>query len=412
MSDLRIAIGAGQSIMVGPNPGPPPAYANLARIQRLSQPWSAALNRPCVPGDPGAGDWGPAQDPLHGDPQCGVGPMLPYADRRLALLGDPLALYGLVPCAWGGTRIDEPAPALMPQGWMRGYHQDWPYAWLVARTLKAKEAGKVEVLLWAQGPADAALGMTGAAWCQSFHDFVTRYKSDVDLPDLMIVAAALGPTPSTGYPSWADIRAAQLAMNGTHKLLRVVPTHDLGTIDGLHHGAADSAVIGQRMADEVHVMAGGVLPPPIQAPAWRTGDQRASSGGPILAVSGSPGLLWHVPPASALVDGSLADNATNATWFGDGVQVAGQHIDVVFATPKDIHAARLHQSVPAVHGQWKWQFGDGAAFVDACAPFTLGGALEQAVEFTAHAPSTLWRLAGVGGATSGAPYLREIQFKH
>jgi hypothetical protein len=86
--------------------------------------------------------WVPARDPLHFDkPIAGVGLGSQFA--RTVWQADTNATIGLIPCAVGGTTLDQwkPGGAL--------------YKAAVARTQEAQKHGQLAAILWHQGEGDS-----------------------------------------------------------------------------------------------------------------------------------------------------------------------------------------------------------------------------------------------------------------
>ncbi|MEI7929044.1 MAG: sialate O-acetylesterase [Verrucomicrobiales bacterium] len=87
--------------------------------------------------------WVPAKDPLHFDkPAAGVGLGSQFA--REISKADPNASIGLIPCAVGGTSLDQ---------WKAGGAL---YNEAVKRSKEAMKNGKLAGILWHQGEADSA----------------------------------------------------------------------------------------------------------------------------------------------------------------------------------------------------------------------------------------------------------------
>ena len=119
--------------------------------------------------------------------------------------------------------------------------------------------------------------------------------------------------------------------------------------------------------------------------------------------------------ASNLVDGLFANNYTDSIAF-NAVAVAGLVISFDFGqtAARVITEATWKQSGAQSHGTWKWQgSNDASTWTDIGSSFTLGGATTQlqtalSVNIFAY---RYYRLLGVSGTASAAPYIQEVEFK-
>ena len=96
-------------------------------------------------------EWQPAADPLHYDKPAavGVGPGLAFAEEILRTKpGRPI---GLIPCAVGGSGIDDWQPG-------RKHAQTGIYAYdeMLLRVKEAQKHGKIKAILWHQGEGDSS----------------------------------------------------------------------------------------------------------------------------------------------------------------------------------------------------------------------------------------------------------------
>jgi len=142
-------------------------------------------------------------------------------------------------------------------------------------------------------------------------------------------------------------------------------------------------------------------------PDWETGNRSSliTVTTNVTLATGTIGLL---------VDGVIG--ATNL--YFTNVSNVGKFIKFDFLSAKIIVDAGWIQNDPRTQGTWKWQGStNDSTWVDLGSSFTLGTA-ENLVRqtFTAHLGSNTtayryYRLLGVGGNTSDAPYVLEAEFK-
>lgn len=154
---------------------------------------------------------------------------------------------------------------------------------------------------------------------------------------------------------------------------------------------------------------GAITVAPAYTNAGGQGDRQLS-----ITVTPSAGLIV-TGTANNLVDGLLANTAADAIAFG-AVACAGLFIQFDFApgARKVITEATWKQSGTQGHGTWKWQgSNDAAAWSDVGTSFTLGGAVSQVQTALSGNDKGFryYRLLGISGTTSAAPFIQEIDFK-
>ncbi|KAF1882568.1 hypothetical protein Lal_00002746 [Lupinus albus] len=196
---MDIFILAGQSNMAGRgnvkegkwNGNVPPECKPNPSIQRLS----ANLQ------------WEEAREPLHADidvsKTCGIGPGLAFANEIVRIKGGHGYgnVVGLVPCAVGGTKIEQ---------WSKGSHL---YNELVKRAMNSVNGsdggGTIRALLWYQGESDTVREEDAVAYKHKMESFIMDIRSDLHLPSLLIIQVAL----ASGEGKFIEkVRHAQLGI--------------------------------------------------------------------------------------------------------------------------------------------------------------------------------------------------------
>ena len=123
--------------------------------------------------------WVPAMDPVHFDKPkiAGVGLCSEFA--RCVVAAEPQAVVGLVPCAFGGTTLDQwrPGSAL--------------YTNAVARMRAAMQNGRLRAILWHQGEGDSSAAKT-ATYPVRFSAMIAQLRSDLNAPDVPVLVGELG----------------------------------------------------------------------------------------------------------------------------------------------------------------------------------------------------------------------------
>lgn len=218
---------AGQSNMVGRAPLVNPAPAH-------------PLVRAFTPQD----TWESARDPIHeAIPRdgrvIGIGLALPFAKEMVRRTGVPI---GLVPCAIGGTSLEQWNPA------RRTELRRSLYGNFVAR---AKLAGGAKAVLWYQGEADASARETAASYAERFQAWVKQMRADLGpLPIYYAQLARNVVEPSTS-PGWDIVREAQRLLEPSLAPGGMVATVDLPLTDPIHLDRVALEILGKRLASRI-----------------------------------------------------------------------------------------------------------------------------------------------------------------
>lgn len=176
--------------------------------------------------------WLPAKDPLHFDKpkMAGVGPGMGFARQLVA--GNTNLTVGLIPCAVGGTSLDQ---------WKAG---GTLYSDAVARTWAAMQHGQLAGILWHQGEADSDHAKV-ATYSERFATMIRQLRQDLQAENVPVIMGELGrfrkaskefnealPEISKQVPNCAWVSAENLTDRG----------------DKLHFDAKSQRVFGQRYA--------------------------------------------------------------------------------------------------------------------------------------------------------------------
>lgn len=123
--------------------------------------------------------WVPAQDPVHFDKPkvAGVGLCSEFARRAAAEA--PQAKIGLLPCAFGGTTLEQ---------WKPGGDL---YTNAVARTRAALKNGSLAGILWHQGEGDCA-PQKRTTYPARFAAMIAQLRSDLGANDVPVIVGQLG----------------------------------------------------------------------------------------------------------------------------------------------------------------------------------------------------------------------------
>jgi hypothetical protein len=196
-ANLQLFLLIGQSNMAG--------RGKVTPADQQTNPRIFMLDKACA--------WVPAQDPVHFDKPkvAGVGLCSEFA--RCVAAKDPGARIGLVPCAFGGTSLDQwkPGSAL--------------YTNAVARMRVAAQSGRLAGILWHQGEADCAASKP-ATYPARFAAMIERLRQDLDAKDVPVVVGELGTFRSESAPFNAMLPQVAAA----------VPRCAVVSAEGLDHG--------------------------------------------------------------------------------------------------------------------------------------------------------------------------------
>jgi len=196
-ADLQLFLLIGQSNMAG--------RGKITPADQQTNPRIFMLDQACA--------WVPAKDPVHFDKPkvAGVGLCSEFA--RCVAAKEPAAKIGLVPCAFGGTSLDQwkPGSAL--------------YTNAVARMRIALKNGHLAGILWHQGEADSAAPKV-AAYPTRFAAMIAQFRKDLGAENVPVMVGELGRFRPVSAPFNAMLP----------QVAAVVPTCAIVSAEGLGHG--------------------------------------------------------------------------------------------------------------------------------------------------------------------------------
>ncbi len=168
----------------------------------------------------------------------GAGLGLAFAKRLAAETDVPI---GLIPCAYGGTSMDQWSPALRE----RGSHA--LYGAMLDRIAAA--GGRVRGVLWYQGESDATPA-AASAYEGKFQAFIEALRRDLDRPDLPFYYVQLGRfvTETGSAEGWNVVREAQRRLESRLSNVGVVAAVDLSLDDLIHVDTEGQKTLGRRLA--------------------------------------------------------------------------------------------------------------------------------------------------------------------
>lgn len=167
-------------------------------------------------------EWQIAQHPLHFDkPIAGTGLALSFA--RTVLKNNPDIRIGLIPCAVGGSSIEQWQPGKIHQ--QTGIY---PYDAMIKRIHIAQKNGQLQAILWHQGESDSKEDLTGA-YEDKLYSFIVGLCDTLQSPGLPFIAGELGCFYVEKNPHAQDINTAM------HNLKSRIDNYDVVSASGLTH---------------------------------------------------------------------------------------------------------------------------------------------------------------------------------
>jgi sialate O-acetylesterase len=168
----------------------------------------------------------------------GAGLGLSFAKRIVERTGVPI---GLVPCAHGGTSMDQWSPEL------KGKLGDSLYGATLRRFLAV--GGRVKGILWYQGESDANPKAVGE-YAAKFEKLIASFREDFLQPELPFYYVQIGRhTNLTNVAEWNAVQEAQRKLEAKVQRAGMVPSVDLSLDDQIHVGTQDLKRLGRRLAD-------------------------------------------------------------------------------------------------------------------------------------------------------------------
>ncbi|MBE0656584.1 MAG: sialate O-acetylesterase [Bryobacteraceae bacterium] len=168
----------------------------------------------------------------------GAGLGLPFAIEMVKRTGVPI---GLVPCAHGGTSMDQWSPALKEQGGASLYGG-------MLRRIKSV-GGRVAGVLWYQGESDASV-KAAPLFKQKFIDLINATRADTGLANLPYYYIQIGRYISLSNPEpWNAVQQAQLEVETALPNLGMTTCLDCDLDDGIHVGTDAFRLLAARVAN-------------------------------------------------------------------------------------------------------------------------------------------------------------------
>lgn len=180
--------------------------------------------------------WVVAKDPVHFDKgSAGVGLCSEFA--RDVFKADPKSSIGLIPCAMGGTSLDQ---------WQPGKPL---YTTAVKRAKEALKQGKLAGILWHQGESDAKPELI-ATYPARFKIMITQLRKELGAENVPVLIGEV--IPGHGNHDAVNVALAETAKKTSNTVL--VSSAGLGNKQ-LHYNSAGYRALGKRYAEAFLKMA-------------------------------------------------------------------------------------------------------------------------------------------------------------
>lgn len=188
-------------------------------------------------------EWKMAADPLHSDKPAvvGVGPGLTFAQEVLAKR--PGRAIGLIPCAVGGSGIDDWQPGAK-------HEQTGIYAYdeMIARVKEATKHGTIKGIIWHQGESDSAPEKKGA-YAAKLEAFFEKLRKDTHTENVPLVVGTLGDFYVAGHSEAKAINQIITDYAQSHKNTALASASGLTHKgDDTHFDTKSARELGKRYA--------------------------------------------------------------------------------------------------------------------------------------------------------------------
>ena len=183
---------------------------------------------------------GPALEEFIAKRKKGAGLGLPFAKQILLRTGIPI---GLLPCAHGGTSMDQWSPDLKDK------QGDSLYGATLRRVIAA--GGRVKGMLWYQGESDAS-PKAAPEYSAKMEKLIAAFRQDFAQPDLPFYYVQIGRHVNyTNADEWNLVQESERKLESRIPRVGMAPAADLTLDDGIHVSTPDLKRLGRRLADMV-----------------------------------------------------------------------------------------------------------------------------------------------------------------
>ena len=171
--------------------------------------------------------------------KSGTGLGIAFGQVMATTLGRPI---GLLPCAHGGTSLEQWNPNRKNEGGRSLYGA------MLERVQRA--GGQLRGLLWYQGESEGWDVAASASYQQRFTEWIARLRADVGAPELPVLVVQIGRTTldSPKQQAWNQVQQIQYELPTRVPFTAVTSAIDLPLVDCIHVNAAGLKRLGRRLA--------------------------------------------------------------------------------------------------------------------------------------------------------------------
>jgi sialate O-acetylesterase len=181
---------------------------------------------------------GPALDKWIAARRKGAGVGLPFALEMVRRTGVPV---GLIPCAHGGTSMDQWDPA------KKGDGGDSLYGGMLRRFVLA--GGHIKGVLWYQGESDASV-KAAPVFEEKFRNLIAAIRADFGQADLPFYYVQIGRhVANSAFDVWNQVQQSQLNVESQLPNVGMVTCVDCELDDGIHVSTTDFPLLAKRLAN-------------------------------------------------------------------------------------------------------------------------------------------------------------------
>lgn len=190
--------------------------------------------------------WVAAKAPIHFDkPIAGTGLGLVFG--KLMAQSNQQATIGLVPCAKGGSSINNWFPDSLHQG-----TNSYPYMEMIEKSKIALSEGTLKGILWHQGESDTKSAEDVARYPEKFYAMIDLLKADLNVQDVPIVMGELGDFFADRIPLAAELNGVFRQIADQDDCIELVSAEGLQHKgDSIHFDSQAYRQLGERYAQKM-----------------------------------------------------------------------------------------------------------------------------------------------------------------
>jgi len=190
--------------------------------------------------------WVLAKNPIHFDKSvAGTGLGLTFG--KIMAEENPEVKIGLVPCAKGGSSINQWFPDSIHQA-----TNSYPYNEMIAKSIKVLSEGTLKGILWHQGEADTKSAVDIANYQEKFNGMINLLINDLGIPSMPIVMGEIGSFFTENRPLARELNILFGQMAAQNECIELVKADNLKHKgDSVHFDSNSYRLLGKRYATKM-----------------------------------------------------------------------------------------------------------------------------------------------------------------